>query len=197
MNEYKLTRAQSCVERHLRNMIAHDEELQRRLEDADILQEDLCNPCHPCYICDMIDAESENLTAEIQKMLECILEQRDKEIWLTSTRTDHWERYALEAMLRQLWRMREQEGEVQFLRGDCCRTSPPMFWRAQFQREQNNMVLRCFDEDRRNFMYYLISAPGREADYDDFCREMREFLEFDEETVWLQAYTEFRVEGVQ
>ncbi len=197
MYEYHLTKEESRIAGYLRNMLVHDEELQQRLEDAGIMHEDLTDPGHPCYLADMIDAEGESLMKDIRKVLDGMLEQRDDEIWLTTTRTDHWDRYALEAMLRQLWRMREQEGELCFLRGDYSRNSPPMFWRVQIQREQSDMVLRCFDEDRRNYMYYLLSGSGREVDYEEFCREMREFLGFDEETVWLQEHTAFRLEGVQ
>ena len=71
------------------------------------------------------------------------------------------------------------------MRGDAGINEPPILWKAEFCCEQGEPVLYCYDENNRNRMYMMLRYTGQWLNRKEFFEEVRSFLHFLENSVWI------------
>lgn len=112
---------------------------------------------------------------------------------LTTKREDTWERYPLEALLHLLWKQRNTETNIRFMRGNAGLSEPPIPWEVVIQKNYNSSILLCYDEARCNYLYLSLSENSYEISIDRFMYELQDFLEFEEDSIWLFQAASVRV----
>lgn len=108
---------------------------------------------------------------------------------LVTQTTKRWKRLSLEEMMGLIWQKRDTECEVLFMRGNVGIDQPPVLWRAEIRWEQGDQVLHCYDEERRNRLYMVLHSRDYVTERSKFFSELREFLPFPEDAVWICNHT--------
>lgn len=195
MKEYTMTHKETTLLKQLLKALQENPNLADELRQAGMDPEFLQDPQDVCY---MLDKPKANPKDSMYDLLDAHLEHfRQEEGEMETQTTDTWGRYPLEAMIRLIWRMRHQDGEITFMRGNAGVDSPPIFWYAQIQWEHNDRVLRCFDECHSNFMYLVIESTNYTITPQKFTAEMRDLLNFPEDAVWISRETITRITEVE
>ena len=191
MKEYKMTHKETTLLKQLLKALQENPNLADELRQAGMDPEFLQDPQDVCY---MLDKPKANPKDSMYDLLDAHLEHfRQEDGEMETQTTDTWGRYPLEAMIRLLWRMRDRDGELTFMRGNAGIDSPPIFWYAQFQWERNDRVLRCYDEFHSNFMYLVIESTDHGINQEKFMDEMLDFLKFPEGAVWICSESATRI----
>lgn len=183
MKEYTMTRKETTLQKQLLNALKENPNLADELRQAGMDPQFLQNPQDVCY---MLDKSKANAKDSIYDLLDAHLEHfRKEEGEMKTVTTDSWGRYPLDAMIHLLWRMRDMDGEVIFMPGNAHTETSPAVWRVTIGWEQNSRVLRCCHKERRCYMYLLLKDKDHSLTQKDFIKEMREFLQFPEDAVWV------------
>lgn len=169
------------------------ERIKALFEEEPELAEDFCQEgvavnqlWDPCDVNYMMDQNPAKTDEQVHRLLKNHLNTiKSKEGSMVTQRTEHWGRYSLDGLIRLLWRMRDTDGEVTFMRGKAGINQSLILWKAEISNERDARVLRCYDEDRRNFMYMTLKADGYLLTRHAFEMELTEFLDFPEKSVWL------------
>ena len=183
MSQYTMSQKETTLLKRLQKVLQENPELADKLRQAGLDAEHLQDPADVFYL---MDAPCAKVRTPIQMILNAHLEQHQKEAGSMETQTTYtWDRCSLDALLRLLWRMRDIDGETVFMRGNAGIETPPISWRAELQWEHNRRILRCFDEDHRNFMYLVLKDGDSYLTQKEFMHEVRSFLNFSEDAVWI------------
>lgn len=185
MNNYKMNNKESKLLQKIRALLRDDPSLAEELEQADIDPERLWDPMDTCYVLDQAflrHAEEQRVRDLLRDHVQDIDDAYGQMVTQT---TEHWERYPLPLLGNLLWRMRDTDGEVTFMRGGVVNNKPLVIWKAEIDNEQGNRVMRCFDTDRHNYMYLTLRCPEFTMTKGAFLRELQDFLSFEEDTVWI------------
>ena len=194
MKEYTMNKKESKLLQKIRDLLLNDPSLTEALEKADIEPQRLWDPQDACYVLDQALPRHEAEHQQVRSLLrDHIQDMEDSFGEMTTETIDHWERYPLESLIHLLWRMRELNGEVIFMRGGASDNKPLTIWKAEIDSEQGSRVMRCYDYNRRNFMYATLQSPDFSMSRSEFIREMRDFLDFEEGTVWISNGTTFGI----
>ena len=189
MNKHNENRAEAWVNEKIRQILHENPVLAEGLLSEALDADMVANPDFADYLGDLVLQRldgREPTMANIRAILQGhAVVREDAKGRMVIQRTELWERYPLEALLRLLWRTRKRSGEVIFLRGREPVGDYPVLWRAEVRREGEDWVLVCQDEDRRNYMYLTTAYQDYELDWKTFGHELRDFLGFHEGTVWL------------
>ena len=190
MKKYNMTRKEINLMEDMKQTLELNPLLAEELRNADMEPDTLWDPLDTRYILDRKHLKARSgdpAFVQAEKLLRSHMEFfQDESGHLVTRTTDEWKRYPLEAMLRLLWRMRDIVGEVLFMRGNAGYDQPPLVWHACISIEDDgNRSIRCYDEERHNYMYMLLHNRHYTATRQHFFDEMRDFLGFDEDAVWI------------
>ena len=194
MKEYTMNKKESNLLQKIRELLMDDPSLTEALEKADIEPQRLWDPQDACYVLDQALPRHEGEHRQVRSLLRDHIQDMEDSFGTMTTKTlEHWERYPLDSLIHLLWRMRNTDGEVTFMRGGVGDNKPLDIWKAEIYSEQGNRVMRCFDTDRHNFMYATLQSPEFAMARGEFIREMRDFLTFEEDTVWISVGSTFGI----
>ena len=194
MRKYTMNKKESKLLQKIRNLLQDDPELTQELQEADIAPQRLWDPQDACYVLDQALPRHEAEDRQVRSLLrEHIRNMEDTFGQMITQTTEHWERYPLDSLIHLLWRMRALNGEVTFMRGGVSNNKPLDIWKAEMYDEQGNRVMRCYDTNRRNFMYATMESPDFTMARGNFFREMQDFLDFEEDTVWISSGATFGI----
>lgn len=193
MNEYTMNQKEAQMLKKIKQILDTHPELMASFTEEGIHPMRLWEPCDTYYILD----RSLDKTVDTQRLCRLLerhrAEFRQVDGRMTTQTTEEWERYPLDALLRLIWRLREVDGEVTFMRGGVADNKPLTIWKAETYSEQGNRVLRCYDEQRSHYMYAVLRAPNFSLSKQEFFEEMRDFLDFEEGTIWVSSGTTFGI----
>ena len=194
MKEYTMNKKEFKLLQKIRELLMDDPSLVEELEKADIEPPRLWDPQDACYVLDQTFPRLEGNDRQVRSLLRDHIQDMENTFGQMITQTtEHWERYPLNSLIHLLWRMRDLNGEVTFMRGGVSDNKPLDIWKAEMYSEQGNRVMRCFDADRRNFMYATLQCPEFTMTRSDFIREMQDFLNFEEGTIWISNGATFGI----
>lgn len=194
MKEFTMTRKEITLMQQIQKALEENPHLADTLRDAGIEPESLWDHENPVYVLDSPFAKNSQTVEEI---LESHVASYLNETGHMITQTvEHWERYSLDAMLRLLWRMRNQDGDLIFMRTNAGVDEPPIPWRAETRWEQGDYVLRCYDDDHRYFMYLVFSEGKHRLTRGTFIKEMKEFLNITSGAVWISTVSKYSITEV-
>lgn len=197
MEEYILNRKETETLRKIRRILDDTPGLAEEFLKEGIHPQRMWDPQDTYYILDQIPSRAASNMSADQQIRQILGKHRTDfhqvEGNMLTQATEEWERYPLESLFRLLWRMRETDCEVRFMRGGATKNKPLILWRAEIFTEQGNRVLRCFDEHRHNFMYMTLTAPNFTMQRQYFLDEMRSFLHFEEGTIWISNGATFGI----
>ena len=193
MNEYTMNQKEAQVLKKIKQILDTHPELMASFTEDGIHPMRLWEPCDTYYILDRTVGNSldEHRLCRLMDMHRAEFRQVDGR--MTTQTTEEWERYPVDALIRLLWRMRELDGEVLFMRGGITDNKPLILWKAETYSEDGKRVFRCYDENRSNYMYAVLHAPHFSLSKQEFFTEMRDFLNFEENTVWVSSGTTFGI----
>ena len=194
MKTYQTSHRENNFIKEARRMLVQDQDLAQAYGQAGIDTNNLWDPEHAYYLADAPYAKpSQNMEQVLRTHLCNCLKSGG---YLQTQTIEQWERYPLEFLIRLLWRMRDTEGEVQFLRGDAGIHEPPIMWKAELCWEQGERVLYCYDEENRNRMFMTLRYAGQWLDPKEFFSELQSFLRFPEDAVWICNHSTRKIEEV-
>lgn len=192
--------AEAWVNEKILQILQEDETLAGSLCHDGLLADQVTNPGFADYLADLVIERLQGRKPSRENIRSILrghaMVRRDVQGTMMTQRTELWERYPLEALLRLLWRNRREEGEIIFLRGNEPVDRRPCFWRAETRREGDKWVLTCRDEAGRNKLYMTTACEGYEMDRKTFGHELRDFLGFHEGSVWLSHLEKVQVTEV-
>ena len=191
MKIYRKNRKENTMTKQVKQILEQDASLKLALRQAGVEIEHLWDPEFAHYLMDAPYAKSGKEPEQILKTHLAVCEETSGT--LRTQTTEEWERYPLEAMIRLLWRMRETNGEVLFMRGDAGKSSPPILWKAELSWEQGSRVLNCYDEEHRCRLYMVLSCPDYILTRSKFFADVQDFLDFPEGTVWICSHTKRKI----
>ena len=194
MKEYKMNKKESKLLQKIRDLLLDDPSLTEELEKADIEPQRLWDPQDTCYVLDQALPRHEAEHDQVRSLLQDHIQDIGDAYGQMTTKTiEHWERYPLEFLEKLLWRMRDIDGSITFMRGGVSKNKPLVIWKAEIDNEQGNRIMRCYDLDRRNYMYLTLQSPEFTMTKSEFLRELQDFLNFEEGAVWILCGTTFGI----